>query len=95
MLSKTNEQALEQTIEKYLTGTCQEELKEMAAEIRTAYSDNAHNKYYIGFNSDFNKEYAIDERRFWDFLESTQASEIEKLKRDSQYKQKLYKGLIR
>ncbi len=33
MLSKTNEQALEQTIEKYLTGTCQEELKEMAAEI--------------------------------------------------------------
>ena len=28
-----------------------------------------------GENKDFNKEYAIDEKRFWDFLESTQEEE--------------------
>jgi len=42
--------------------------------------------FYRGENSDFNKEYAINEKRFWDFLESTQKEELEKLKRDSQYK---------
>ena len=26
-----------------------------------------------GENKDFNKEYAIDEKRFWDFLQSSQA----------------------
>ena len=34
-------------------------------------------------NKDFNKDYAIDEKRFWDFLESSQKDELEKLKRDT------------
>jgi len=46
-----------------------------------------------GFNSDFNKEYAIDEKIFWDFLESTQADELDKLKRDSNYKLKVIQRL--
>lgn len=46
-----------------------------------------------GYNSDFNKEYAIDEKRFWDFLEDTQADELEKLKRDSNYKIKVIQRL--
>ncbi|MDS1371607.1 DEAD/DEAH box helicase family protein [Aliarcobacter butzleri] len=46
-----------------------------------------------GENKDFNKEYAIDEKRFWDFLESTQADELEKLKRDPQYKLKIIQRL--
>ena len=46
-----------------------------------------------GFNSDFNKEYAIDEKRFWDFLESSQADELDKLKRDSNYKLKVIQRL--
>ena len=36
MYSKTNEQALEAAIEKHLTGTCLEELKEQAIEIDAA-----------------------------------------------------------
>ena len=36
-----------------------------------------------GENKDFNKDYAIDEKRFWDFLESTQSDELEKLKREN------------
>lgn len=49
--------------------------------------------FYKGENKDFNKDYAIDEKRFWDFLESTQADELEKLKRDPQYKLKIIQRL--
>ena len=49
--------------------------------------------FYKGENKDFNKEYAIDEKRFWDFLKTTQADELEKLKRDPQYKLKIIQRL--
>ena len=49
--------------------------------------------FYKGENKDFNKDYAIDEKRFWDFLESTQSDELEKLKRDPQYKLKIIQRL--
>ena len=49
--------------------------------------------FYQGNNHDFNKEYAIDETRFWSFLESTQEQELEKLKRDSNYKIKVIQRL--
>ncbi|NOZ91077.1 MAG: type I restriction endonuclease subunit R [Epsilonproteobacteria bacterium] len=38
---------------------------------------------------DFNRDYAIDEKRLWHFLEATQEDELEKLKRDSNYKIKV------
>ena len=91
MASQTNEQALESSIEKYLTGTCQEEFKLGVSEPTPVYGSN--NKFLMGFNKDFNKEYAIDEKRFWDFLESTQEEELEKLKRDPQYKLKIIQRL--
>jgi type I restriction enzyme R subunit len=91
MTSQTNEQALESSIEKFLTGTCQEELKSGVSEPTPTYGTN--DKFYIGHNSDFNKEYAIDEKRFWDFLQSSQADELEKLKRDSSYKLKVIQRL--
>ncbi len=49
--------------------------------------------FYKGYPADFNKEYAIDEKRFWHFLESTQEKELEKLKRDPQYKRKIISRL--
>ena len=49
--------------------------------------------FYKGENKDFNKDYAIDEKRFWDFLETTQADELEKLKRGPQYKLKIIQRL--
>lgn len=80
MVSKTNEQALESAIEKHLTGTCLEELKNTVREV-SAYSGS--HLYQIGYASDFNAQYAIDNTYFWSFLESTQAKELEKLKRNS------------
>ena len=62
MISQTNEQALESSLEKYLTGTCHEELKEGIGEPTPTYVSN--DKFYIGHNRDFIKEYTIDEKRF-------------------------------
>lgn len=71
MASKTNEQALESTIENSLI----------------------QQGFYKGYPVDFNKEYAIDTKRFWHFLETTQTDELEKLKRDPQYKLKIINRL--
>ena len=57
MPSQTNEQALEATIEKKLTGSCLEELKSDSTnsviEPRDLYRSG--NGYYIGHASDFMK----------------------------------------
>ena len=87
MPPNTNEQAFEHAIEKALTGTSLEELKEkpgIAAEGQGAYRSGQ--GYRIGFAADFNAAYALDEVRFWNFLESTQEEEINKLKRTSDWK---------
>ena len=47
--------------------------------------------FYVGFNSDFNKEYAIDERRFWHFLEIAHVRDFEPAFRVSNYKEPLRK----
>ncbi len=90
MTSQTNEQALESAIEKVLTGTCREELKagnESVAEEQELYRSG--NGYYMGKPNDFNPKYAIDENRFWHFLENTQKEELEKLQRSSDWKLKI------
>ena len=92
--SKTNEQALESSIEKTLTGTTLEELREQGI-VAESMEYGINKMFYVGFNSDFNKEYAIDERRFWHFLETTQEEELAKLKRDPQYKLKIVQRLDR
>lgn len=87
-LSKTNEQALESAIEKALTGTCLEDLRaENRAEegsIREVFRSGK--GYFIGDANDFNPKYAIDEKRFWHFLEHTQKDELEKLQRAADWK---------
>ncbi len=90
MTSKTNEQALEATIEKALTGACLEELKadgSFVAERNEIY--RAGNGFYMGNTNDFNAKYAIDETRFWHFLENTQKEKLEKLQRSSDWKLKI------
>ncbi len=96
--SQTNEQALEAAIEKKLTGTCLEELREQAgpgniAERAELY--RAGNGYYIGFPEDFNARYAIDEKRFWHFLETTQKDELAKLQKQSDWKLRILERLDR
>lgn len=96
MKSQTNEQALEAAIEKALTGTCLEELStdlNIVAEPRELYRGG--NGFYIGNANEFNSQYAIDETRFWHFLETTQKEDLDKLKRTSDWKLKILERLDR
>lgn len=87
MKSQTNELALETAIEKALCGISTEYIKNgMVSEPNEPYNSNG---YRIGNPTDFNAKYALDEIRFWDFLETTQKEELEKLKRQSDWKIKV------
>ncbi|MBF0230870.1 MAG: type I restriction endonuclease subunit R [Desulfamplus sp.] len=92
MVSQTNEQALESTIERALTGTCLEDLKAQkeagtVQEPQPLYRSG--NGFYIGETNNFTAKYAIDEKHFWHFLESTQKEELEKLQRSIDWKLKI------
>lgn len=73
MVSNTKEIALEQAIQRHLTGLMTEGVAE-----QPAYYDRA--LFRLGWPSDFDAEYALDTRLFWEFLETTQAKELAKLK---------------
>ncbi len=88
MPSHTNEQALEAAIEKKLTGTTREELNQQGvtsawAEAATQY--RAGNGYWLGETTDFKADYAIDTRRFWHFLQTSQPLELAKLQKQPQW----------
>jgi type I restriction enzyme R subunit len=94
MVSQTNEQALEAAIETALVGSCLEERKNQVKEVIPDYG----NKYYQpGSPIDFNKQYALDERFFWAFLEKTQEDELEKIKRNNpnDWQRKIYERFDR
>ncbi len=95
MSTNTTEAALEAAIETKLTGTCLENLRTSGnlAEHPSFY--RAGNGYYIGSANDFNAKYAIDEVRFWHFLETTQKEELEKLQKQSDWKLKILERLDR
>ncbi|MGB1311671.1 MAG: type I restriction endonuclease subunit R, partial [Leucothrix sp.] len=94
MVSKTNEQALEAAIEKYLTGTCLEELKDGTQE---APRDLSNRFYLAGHHADFDKQYALDTRFFWAFLKNTQEKELEKIQRNNpnDWQRKIYERFDR
>ncbi|GAB4161445.1 MAG: type I restriction endonuclease subunit R [Winogradskyella sp.] len=93
MHSQTNEQALEAAIEKHLTGTCLEDFKIQGLTIDAVNEDAEIYKtgkgYYIGQPNYFNAQFAIDEQFFWDFLQSTQKEELEKLQKQTDWKLKI------
>lgn len=71
MLSKTNEQAFECLIEKALVGSTVEERKATGNEDIDAQNPSA-DQYYWGRPKDMPSKLAIDQRRLWSFLESSQ-----------------------
>ncbi|MCW0982784.1 type I restriction endonuclease subunit R [Agrobacterium sp. BT-220-3] len=73
MVSNTKEVALEQAIQRYLTGTTTEDLAIQPAPAEPGY-------FRFGQPSDFDARYAIDTNLFWEFLETTQGKELAKLK---------------
>lgn len=72
MVSNTKEVALEQAIQKHLTGWTTEELAGQPAPVGS-------HPYRIGLPGDFNAQYALDTVMFWQFLEETQGKELAKL----------------
>ncbi|MEC5165944.1 type I restriction enzyme R subunit [Flavobacterium sp. PL11] len=95
MTNQTNEAALESSIQKKLTGTSLEELKQEGQMQSPPELYRSGNGYYIGFANDFNPKYAIDEVRFWHFLETTQAEELAKLQKQNDWKLKILERLDR
>lgn len=94
MPTTTNEQALEAAIEKRLTGTCREEMVDTpVAERNELYRSG--NGYHIGQPADFNPRYALDEVRLFHFLETTQAEELAKLQKQSDWKLKILERIDR
>ncbi|WP_430416835.1 type I restriction endonuclease subunit R [Marinobacter adhaerens] len=75
MVSQTNEQALEASIEKFLTGTCLEEQRG----IREPVPFSHHHGYQLGQTNTFNARYAVDTQFLWQFLETTQPEELFRL----------------
>ena len=83
MVSSTNEQALEASIERALTGHCLEDQKVGVSDNPVTTYSVRHCGYLSGFPSDFNMQYAIDERFFWQFLQTTQEVELAKLQKNN------------
>jgi type I restriction enzyme, R subunit len=73
MVSNTKEIALEQAIQKFLTGHTSEEVGEQTPTFSVG-------RYRMGRPSDFDAKYAIDRAVFWQFLETTQGKELSKLR---------------
>lgn len=70
-LSQTNEQAFEYLIEKALVGSTVEERKAAGNDVIDAQNPGA-DQYYWGRPKDMPSKLAIDTRRLWSFLESSQ-----------------------
>lgn len=91
--SKTNELALEQAIEKALTGKILEDVKQNSFdEEPEMYGSSG---YFIGFSEDYNPHYAVDEKRLWHFLEETQPKELAKINGTSDWKLRVLQMLDR
>ncbi|MEH6790472.1 type I restriction endonuclease subunit R [Parasphingorhabdus sp.] len=90
MVSRTNEAALEAAIEKCLTGVNREAIKDQIEWTQLGDQlisnlvslDPVNHGFEMGYSFDFNAQYAIDERFFWRFLETTQSKELDKLRRN-------------
>ncbi|CBL44749.1 Probable type I restriction-modification system restriction subunit [gamma proteobacterium HdN1] len=90
MVSNTNEQALEAAIEQALTGTTSEAVKAAGgvadgsdAQVKETPADYlvGNQRFKLGLPTDFNAQYALDEKLFWRFLEHTQKPELTKLQK--------------
>ena len=74
--------------EKRLTGTCLEELKKVSEGGSVPFTES--HGYELGYPKDYIAQFAIDEKLFWQFLETTQGDELEKLqKRGDDYQRKI------
>ena len=83
MVSKTNEQALEAAIQRALTGISIESSSPDSVVETPADFVVVNNGFDLGLPTDFNPQFAIDNKFFWQFITCTQEDELEKIKRNS------------
>ena len=82
MASKTNEQALEAAIEQALTGMTTEAVRDAGSLAETpAKAMVGDNGFKMGVPTDFDAQYALDTKFFWQFLEATQADTLARLQK--------------
>ncbi|WP_419535694.1 type I restriction endonuclease subunit R [Endozoicomonas sp.] len=81
MVSNISEAALEQAIEQALTGDCRE-TRGAPSQPPMSYGNVKHRGkgYIAGDPADFDRRFALDSRLFWQFLETSQPTELAKLK---------------
>lgn len=79
MVSRTNEQALEDAIEASLTG---KKLNSADASINFQQTPYNQSDYFqTGNSQDFCPRYALDTKKFWDFLTKTQQDKLDNFKK--------------
>ena len=78
-IAETDERAFEKHIEFALIGSTREE-REEAGNTDVDAQHPASDKYYWGLPKDMDKKTAIDSRRLWSFLHSTQQSVLDEYK---------------
>lgn len=96
--SNTSERALEESIEKFLSGAISDTGTPKGLEaVAGAQSDYGSKGagYVRGRSQDFNAEYALDEEKLWEFLEKTQSEELEKLHYKPDWKKQIIERLHR
>ena len=92
--TKTNEAALEACIERYLTGGVSDD-DQSDGKLESPPADYGSKGYARGKASDFNTEFAVDEAKFWQFLEATQPAELAKLHYKADWKRQVLERLHR
>ncbi|HEX7261388.1 MAG TPA: hypothetical protein VF258_06200 [Luteolibacter sp.] len=91
------EAALEACIERHLSGgvsVMPSEGDPMGDDV-AAYQTSQGAGYVRGKSTDFKPEFAIDEAKFWQFLEATQAKELAKLHYKADWKRQILERLHR
>lgn len=76
MVSGTKEKDLEIAIEKALTGTWRENMENKLGEPKAEYHLPRHHGFELAFSQDFDAQFAIDTRLFWQFLQISQEAEL-------------------
>ncbi len=96
MSTDTTEAALEACIERFLTGEVNPPpMSDRVQEKPDTLPPPKGAGYLRGNATDYNAEFAIDEAKFWQFLEATQAEELAKLHYKPDYRSQILERLHR
>ena len=99
MTSQTDEKAFEALIEKALVGSSREEREATPTEGNQVHDEQPiygpNQGYEAGHPGDFDRHFAIDQAKFWRFLDATQPEELAKLESRRNWQQLLLERLDR